>query len=271
MVLLLTKSLISPSLQHRLLVLAKMISIYNISLSEASLRIVLAVFAYMFIHVIYRVYFHPLCKYPPYEVVSFDVPELLVSRVKEGVSTWKLFVNLRLDALLSRTALFSSLTSPHSSHLWILIFWKRTSQAQNSQHQQTCTRPITVTTARTPSTSKSPNYMQNVGPSFVSAWTRSTSAILRTLKRSTTSEVNTPKMEGSIKLFGIGYSGFVTESNAVQYAPYFQSRCDENWSMKSLFSRIRRGAMSPMFTRKMVLDLENVVQDKAEKLSAAVM
>lgn len=35
-------------------------------------------------------------------------------------------------------------------------------------------------------------------------------------------------------------------------------------------SRIRRGALSPIFSRKMVLDLEHVVQDKAQKLSEAV-
>ena len=48
--------------------------------------------------------------------------------------------------------------------------------------------------------------------------------------------------------FGIGYSTFSTRNNEVH--------------------RIRRAALSPFFSRKMVLQLEDIVQDKAEKVSA---
>ena len=48
--------------------------------------------------------------------------------------------------------------------------------------------------------------------------------------------------------FGIGYSTFSTRSVETH--------------------RIRRGALNPFFSRKMVLQLEHIVQDKAEKVSA---
>lgn len=48
--------------------------------------------------------------------------------------------------------------------------------------------------------------------------------------------------------FGIGYSTFSTRSVEVH--------------------RIRRGALNPFFSRKMVLELESIVQSKAEKLAA---
>jgi cytochrome P450 len=48
--------------------------------------------------------------------------------------------------------------------------------------------------------------------------------------------------------FGIGYSTFSTRSPDVH--------------------RIRRGALNPFFSRKMVLELESIVQTKAEKLTA---
>jgi cytochrome P450 len=48
--------------------------------------------------------------------------------------------------------------------------------------------------------------------------------------------------------FGIGYSTFSTKSVEMH--------------------RIRRGALNPFFSRKMVLQLEHIVQDKAEKVSA---
>ena len=50
--------------------------------------------------------------------------------------------------------------------------------------------------------------------------------------------------------FGIGYSTFSTSSNELH--------------------RIRRGALNPFFSRKMVLTLENIVQAKAAKLSELV-
>jgi cytochrome P450 len=48
--------------------------------------------------------------------------------------------------------------------------------------------------------------------------------------------------------FGIGYSTFSTKSVETH--------------------RVRRGALNPFFSRKMVLQLEHIVQDKAEKVSA---
>lgn len=48
--------------------------------------------------------------------------------------------------------------------------------------------------------------------------------------------------------FGIGYSTFSTKSVETH--------------------RIRRGALNPFFSRKMVLNLEHIVQDKAEEVSA---
>jgi hypothetical protein len=48
--------------------------------------------------------------------------------------------------------------------------------------------------------------------------------------------------------FGMGYSTFTTKDTETH--------------------RLRRGALNPFFSRKMVLHLEKIVQDKAEKLSA---
>lgn len=50
--------------------------------------------------------------------------------------------------------------------------------------------------------------------------------------------------------FGLAYSSFTTSSNEVH--------------------RLRRGAIQHMFSRKMVLELEDIVQDKVEKLCELV-
>jgi cytochrome P450 len=59
-----------------------------------------------------------------------------------------------------------------------------------------------------------------------------------------------PKSPRFYNAFGLPYSSFTTCSNEVH--------------------RLRRGAIQPMFSRKQVLELESVVQEKAEKLCALV-